>query len=745
MFGGMPVYHRFGPKAWFIDNLLNQLDFLGDWRLWHFLLGAIGIFLLVKYLGMSSIIAFLASVAFVLMPHFQALIIVGHFAKFRALMWMPMVVLSVLYFMNKRTILSMLLLTLGFSMLFRTQHYQILFYTIMISVFLGVPKFYSLLKEKNWGEAGKTFGLVIIAAMLTLLIASQNFFSIKEYTPYSTRAGNAISVKMNQENQQENKGVGFDYATNWSYSIPELWNLLIPKFHGGTSNEKYTGDAVPAWKNRTLPTYWGDMTFTQSYEYLSVIILFLALAGIVFCWHRTEVKALTFVSILALLMSLGKHFAVLYRLFFYYVPYFDKFRVPMMILTMLMFTSVILAAYGLTFLLKADFSKKEIRQRFFIISGIFAVLLILPLLLGSTFSLSSASEVNRYGREIVDNLKKVRLDILQTSTIKTILYFGIAFLAVFASFKKWIPSKILPFILAGLIIIDFFTIDYNYVEGKFLDPEKAEQIQYAPTQIDKALMKDNSIFRVFPVGQLLQDTRWSYYYQSVGGYSPAKTQVIQEIIENNLYGAQYDQYGINWKVLDMLNAKYFVTNQPIQAPQLNLVARDENQKLFAYKNNDALPRAFFVGQSKEIKDGAERLKFMNTAAFDPEKMAIVEKPIAGIESPDSSSIKITRYEPEKIELNVYTDKQALLVLSEIYYPKGWSAKLDGNENLEIYKTNHLLRSVVVPAGEHKIVFSFHPTSYYTGLKISRITLYLVALLTLIFAYLELRKISVKTT
>ena len=130
MFGGMPTYQRFGPRVWSFDTLLSDLGFLTDWRIWYYLAGALGLFLLVKYLGLSAAAGMLAALGLVLMPHFQALIIVGHFAKFRAIMWMPWVLLTLLYFLNKRNLLSALLFSLALAMQFRTQHYQIIFYTV---------------------------------------------------------------------------------------------------------------------------------------------------------------------------------------------------------------------------------------------------------------------------------------------------------------------------------------------------------------------------------------------------------------------------------------------------------------------------------------------------------------------------------------------------------------------------------------------------------------------------------------
>ncbi len=731
MFGGMPRYHRFNPEVWSLDTILNKLDSLVNWNILLFLTGSIGLFLLVKYLGLSSIAGMLSALAFVLMPHFQALIIVGHFSKFRALMWMPFVLLTALLFIQKRNLLSTLLFVFALSIQFRTQHYQIMFYTLMLVLFMGIPPLFRLIKQKYWGEVGKIFGFAVVVVVFTLLVVSQNLLSIKEYTPHSTRGGNAISLQENQEPQKERKGVGFDYATGWSYSLSEFYNLIIPKFHGGTSRETYTGDEVPQLRGRQLPTYWGSLPFTQSYEYMGILVVFLALIGIFFQWHRWEVKALTLLTILSLLMALGKNFSIIYRQFFYYVPYFDKFRVPMMILTLVMFTISLLAAFGVSFLINMDYSKKELRQKLYLLTGIVGFFLVIPLLFGSSFSLSQPGEVQRYGQEVANMLKRIRLEMLKESSLKSLVFFGISVFGIFAVQKKWIRTGFLPLLFLIIVAIDFVWLNSHYIDDKFIDEDVAEQRQYRQNQIDKVLLKDKSLYRVFPVGNIYEDTHWTYYYQSIGGYSPAKLQEIQEIRENNLYESTDGKLPINWNVVDMMNLKYLIAQQKLPSSRLKLVASDESQKLFAYQNLNALPRAFFVNDFRVVKDGEERLRHLNNPGFDPSKIAILEEtPEMEIKAPDSSSAQITSFKPDQIDLQVYTDKPALLVLSEIYYPEGWHATLDGSKELKIYKTNHLLRSVVVPAGEYQIQFKFHPKSYYAGVRTSLISLLVLYVLIL---------------
>jgi len=725
MFGGMPIYQRFGPVILSLDVILTRLDVLVDWRIWYFWAGAIGIFLLIKYLGLSALSGFLASLAFILMPYFHALIAVGHFSKFRAIMWIPFVLLTFLLFLKKKNILTGLLFTFAFALQFRTQHYQIIFYTMLLMLFVGITPYLKIIQEKKWVEFVKFNGLLVASIVLLFLIIAQPLLSIKEYTPYSTRGGQAISLQKVEDSRQK-KGVGFDYATNWSYSVPELWNLLIPKFHGGTSQEVYTGKAVPQLRGQQIPAYWGSMPFTQSYEYLGVLIIFLALVGVVVAWNRWEVRSLTFLTFLALLLALGKHFAPLYKLFFYYIPYFDKFRVPMMILTLVMFNISLLAAFGLETFIKGEFNSKVILKRIWILSGVVGFLLIIPLLFGSGFSLSQPQEIQRYvsqfgpdqARQILDMLKQARLDILRSSTLRTLLYFAAGLVLILSMVRNWWRKDWALIALILLAAADLTGISGNYLKGRFLDLKEIERRMYAPNSLDFIIQKDKSMFRVSPpLRSVANDTRWAYYYQSLGGYSPAKLQVIQDIFENNLYVRVDGDYPFNLNILRMMNVKYLADPNKFPDEGLRFLGADQNRKLNLYLNQKNLPRAFFVDTVKVFENETEIVRFMNQSAFDPGKMALLKTTVP-VSSPDSSWARVTQFEPDKIEIEAFTDKQALLVLSEVYYPKGWRAFLDGGEELKIYQTNHILRSVVVPAGKHQITLTFRPESYYTGVKLS---------------------------
>ena len=743
MFSGMPIYHRFGAVSWSLDTLINGLDVLIDWRIWYLWLGALGMFLLARYLGLNTLAGLTGAIGFILLPHFHALIVVGHFSKLRAIMWMPMVLLTFLVFINRRNLLSMLLFTLAFSLQIRTQHYQIIFYTILLLTFVGIVPYLNIIKEKNRKDFIRLNGLFLSSMILLILIVAQPLFVIRDYTPYSTRGGNATNIEQKAA-EEDTKGVGFDYATNWSVSIPEFWDLIVPKFHGGTTQELYTGKSVPQLRNKIIPAYWGDMPFTQSYEYLSIILAFLALVAILFRWQKTIVKSLTFLTILALMLSLGKNFSPLYKLFFYYVPYFDKFRVPMMILTLVSFNICILAAIGLDFIFKNGLDTIAKQKNFYIFSGGLLIFLLIPYLIGSNFSLSSTSEYQRFAKQydaeqaqqIITMLRDARLDILQASVLRSFLFLtiGVSLLILYLKKKEWKTLSILGLTL--LVFFDLGLISYNYLDGKFLDKSKIEKQTYRENELDRIIKRDTSLYRVLPpIRGAATDSRWTYHYQSIGGLSAAKLQVIQDIFSNSIVVNALSDFPLNLNVISMLNGKYIVSNRRFLNPDLQFMGNIPQNNINLYMNNSVLPRAFFVDSVMVIEDGAERLKFMNSPIFFPKKIALLEEPLSEIiYKPDSSSAKISLFEPNKLIVDVYTDKTALLVLSEVYYPKGWKATLENGEGLKINKTNHILRSMVIPEGKHTITLEFKPSTYYAGIRISWVGLSIVYIGLLILLY-----------
>lgn len=170
----------------------------------------------------------------------------------------------------------------------------------------------------------------------------------------------------------------------------------------------------------------------------------------------------------------------------------------------------------------------------------------------------------------------------------------------------------------------------------------------------------------------------------------------------------------------MLNAKYFVL--PDSLPNAQFLR--QMQPVFSslggsqvFRNNAVLPRAWFVDSLEVITNPETRLTRMQNPLFNPAKLALVESEIKGTSAPDSSSIKQTANEMQRLEYELFTDKDAFLVLSEVYYPAGWTAYIDGKIT-DIHPVNHVLRGVKIPAGQHKLEMKFAPATYQLSLKLS---------------------------
>ena len=197
------------------------------------------------------------------------------------------------------------------------------------------------------------------------------------------------------------------------------------------------------------------------------------------------------------------------------------------------------------------------------------------------------------------------------------------------------------------------------------------------------------------------------------GYSAIKLQVIQDIVAHNLTHANTPDK-INWNVINMLGGKYIISTVQVNGDSLQTVAIDNEKKEILYFNPNAFEKAWFVKELKSLPTKEDVVLEMNKITFNPANEALV----VGIEQAKQFSgegnIIIVSKSPNRIELDVNTDSNQFLVLSEIYYSDGWIAKLDETE-IPTEKTNHLLRGVEVESGNHKLVFEFFSVYISNGI------------------------------
>jgi hypothetical protein len=434
---------------------------------------------------------------------------------------------------------------------------------------------------------------------------------------------------------------------------------------------------------------------------------------------------------LVMLLSFGKYLPILYNPMFNYFPFFNKFRVPAMILHLIPLTIGILAASGMNFLMDLPEKFKEIniqklRQRVMYAGAGLAGLCVLCLLgrsavfsILSGFMFKKPEEIRQWGQQAVDLIVQKRFEIFFSDYIK----FSIIACAILGAIYVYIDGKIgktqLALALIAILMVDLIWLDNRYINPK---PQNAvgDEMTLDPVLQPIQAEADTSLFRVFPVEDFEDNNMMYNHIQSIGGYSPAKLKIYQEMRDS----AGLDQGNIH--VLNMLGVKYAIRERK---------GKDGSTQTVPQLVPGAFPRTWFVDSIHTVATKHEIFETLKSESFDPRHFALLEKqPSASVGKPDSAATSsVTHYGANDIEIQARSANPALLVLSEIYYPAGWKAFIDGQET-EIYKTNYILRSVIVPAGEHKIEFRFAPVSYERGFEITEAGWGIAAIILLIGAF-----------
>lgn len=691
LFSGMPAFLISYPNRYpFIKNIFNFVfEYLINWSVVFMFFGGLGMYILMLSLGFKPMTAFIAGMAFTLSCHFIGLIEIGHNTKYRAIIYIPYIMFSVNYLFQHRNILGVGLTSMFLIQQLRENHVQISYYTfIMILVYWFFNLYWHRYEIKDYLV---TTLLFLGALLITGMAVSHPYLSVWEYGNYTIRGGGGLTT---------------EYATSWSFHPLEILTFIIPDFFGGIS-----------------PYYWGWMPFTQTSMYMGIVIFALAIIAIVY-WKDKIVKILTVVTAVSLLLSFGKHLPWLTNFLLSYLPFYNKFRVPAMILVLVQFSFVVMACYGLRIILKKvkeqDPDFKRLMLKFFI--GCLAILILFIIFseIGTWrgLPLEHRNDALRYEFRQLEMLREIRAEMLEKSSITSFAFLALFFLLTYLlALRKGVTPYLYLLLIAGITIVDLSIINSRHFDN--LVPQEEVHQDFVKQDADRFLLEDEELFRIFPLREQFDHSRWAYYHQTIGGYHGAKLRRYQDIIDNSLHAELRYRVPINWNVARMLNVKYFIT--PVQLPfdELERSFYDRSMRLTIYEYKETLPRAWFVEDVEVIPDKQSVFRRLNSPAFDPAVTAITEKPLTDIAAPEESSIDITEYSLNNIEMQVSTDTESFLVLSEIYYPAGWHAYLNGEE-IAIHPTNHILRGMVIPPGEHSLVLEFKPLGHRLGSILSLI-------------------------
>jgi len=314
----------------------------------------------------------------------------------------------------------------------------------------------------------------------------------------------------------------------------------------------------------------------------------------------------------------------------------------------------------------------------------------------------------------------------QTDARRSVLFLVAGMLILFLFYRGKLPGWVAGFSFALLILLDLGGVGRRFVKDEALREGEDAASEVTAYDFDRFILRQVEAaggpghLRVLSL-EFGQDptvnSRPSFHYESLGGYHGAKLRIYQDFLDNILFDPS--TRALNPNALSMMNVRYVVGRRAV--PGYEMVFQDDASGNSVFENPDVLPRAYFVSESESIDDASAIWARLRSSDFDPSKSVILGSRIDLANAPiDSNSVAETtllRHTPNELEWQVTTDEPRWLVISEIYYPAGWKATIDG-QPVEIERANYLLRAVHVPGGQHAIRMVFDPAAHQRGVWIS---------------------------
>ena len=750
IFTGMPAYALATGYKWFnaiyvVANTVRNIfsaPFSNQYAMWTFYLFALAYTMFFFMMGRTKnrLVSLFTSLVTSFSTGIVVFLYIGHVTKLTAIFVFPVLLLLLLNFQKKIKLLDVMLLLFFMPVMFLGWHVQIIFYIFFAVMIYFIYYLARAIKSKDnflLKQLLKSAVIFLFAILVGLGIQSDNFTQVWEYSPYSTRGTESIIDKASGQTQKTETDF-YEYATNWSFSPEEVLTWIVPSYYG-FGKSVYNG---PLSQNRDVEvnTYFGQMMFVDVAMYMGVIVFFLAIFSMIINWKDPFVRFLTILAAVATLISFGRTFPIGYDLMFHYFPFFDKFRVPSMILVLVQLSLPILAGLGISKLiaLKNENDKKFynlVRNIFFALGGIFILTLVLASPIKSWFisRIMESGEKGTQLQQLQDYMANMFLNDARLAFFFTTAVFGL----MYAYLKSSVSRDLMVLAIIVLSLIDVFRINHR---GETLkDNTDTKQLFQAPEYVTAIQsFNDKSTFRILNLkkdglGTISQNSNFNAYFllQDLFGYSGIKPRAYQDYMD--VLGNPANQ--TLWR---MANVKYLVLDNPINMAGLNPVYSGD--KTYVYENQNALPRAYFVN-SVQKASALEILNKVKNNQFDPKDIAFVEDEDEDVkvDKPDSTAtVQIEKYGDENIYLNVNASGNNFLFLGDTYVGKGWKAYIDENKT-KIYRANHNFRGIVVPKGNHKIHFEYLPESFVITKNVSLVLSSLVVLGLFVAVGLNFRK------
>ncbi|HAC23919.1 MAG TPA: hypothetical protein DCE81_03285, partial [Cytophagales bacterium] len=235
--------------------------------------------------------------------------------------------------------------------------------------------------------------------------------------------------------------------------------------------------------------------------------------------------------------------------------------------------------------------------------------------------------------------------------------------------------------------------------------------------------QDKGYYRVYNLNGTMAEANTSYYHNSIGGYHGAKMKRYQDLYDSAIMAdtqemvndlqqgdPHFDRYG----VINMLNVKYITfgaeAGNVIPNPAANGPAWFVSQVVPVSSVNDELAETGRINTRTQAVIDQTRFKVSLTGTAD-----------------SMATVSLLEQRPNYLKYETQAATGGVVVFSEIYYPEGWVATING-EPATIIRANYVLRALEVPAGKQSIEFRFEPRAYTIGNRVTQASSWLLVLL-----------------
>ena len=747
MFGGMPAWNISVISK---SNLMQPVDKIlkvgFPQSIGAVFISMLGFFILLLVLDCSVVVSLIGGLAYGLTSYLFIIIGAGHNSKAMAMAYMAPVLAGILLTYKGKYLWGSVLTAISLALEVKAGHLQITYYLLLIVVILCIAQFISDIREKQLGRFFKATACLIVAALLGVLTFTTSLYANYKYSKDTTRGKPVLT----QETTTQTAGLDRDYITQWSYGIGESWSLLIPNAKGGATGQIGKKNSALEKADRQFRdsiaqsnAYWGDQPFTSGPVYVGAIIVFLFVLGALTVKGKLK-WALLAATILSILLSWGKNFMGFTDFFIDYIPGYNKFRAVSMTLVIAEVTMPLLGLLGLAELAKNPDHLKQNLKKFYIAlvitGGICLLFYLAPKLFFNFLSQGEAQQFAQMAagkdgalyQSFADQLENVRVAIFRKDTLRSLLFIILAAIPIFLFGKGKLKAAPAFLILAALVVIDLYPIDRRYLNNENFISKRQFDKPFTASVADQYILNDHSLdYRVLNVTKdVFNDASTSYFHKSIGGYHGAKLRRYQDLINGYLSNeirqlgkAPLDQL----KTLNMLNTKYIIYD-PNSEPMPNL---------YAYGNAWMVDNIQWVDTPNEEFDAIGTTDLRHTAVLHKE----FQHQVGDFTSTGNGQINLTEYKPDQLTYSFKAPTNQLVVFSEIWSDTGWKLYLDGNEH-PLLRADYLLRSALIPGGEHQIVMKYEPGIWKTGNAIqlaSSSLLILGLVVAIVLSILKIRK------